>query len=55
MKKYIQPAIYVFELKMENALLSSSNVELKTVDEYAEGDEYTRHTIWNNNAWPYEE
>ena len=55
MKKYIQPAICVFEIKMENALLGGSDVNLGTTNEYVEGEEYTRHTIWNNNAWPNEE
>lgn len=55
MKKYIQPAIYVFEIKMESALLGSSDVNLGTHKDVVEEQEYTQHTIWNNNAWPYEE
>lgn len=56
MKKYIQPAICVFELKMENALLGGSDVNLGTHQGVVvEEQEYTQHTIWNNNQWPYEE
>lgn len=59
MKKYIQPAIYVFEIKMESALLGSSNLqELSTSNEVVDSEvseEYTHHKIWDNTAWPYEE
>ena len=56
MKKYIQPAIYVFEIKMESALLGSSTLqEISTSAEVEESEEYTHHKIWDNTAWPYEE
>ena len=56
MKKYIQPAIYVFEIKMESALLGSSNLQdLSTNSVVEESEEYTHHKIWDNTAWPYEE
>ena len=56
MKKYIQPAIYVFEIKMESALLGSSNPpEMGTSTDIVEDPEYTNHKIWDNTAWPYEE
>ena len=56
MKKYIQPAIYVFEIKMESALLGSSNLqELSTSTDVVDTEEYTHHSIWNNTAWPDEE
>ena len=56
MKKYIQPAIYVFEIKMESALLGSSNLqEMGTYNETGATGEYTHHKIWDNTAWPYEE
>lgn len=56
MKKYIQPAINVFEIKMESALLGSSNLqEMGTTPEVEASEEYTHHKIWDNTAWPYEE
>ena len=56
MKKYIQPAIYVFEIKMESALLGNSNMqEMSTFNEKEASEEYTHHSIWNNNAWTDEE
>ena len=56
MKKYIQPAIYVFEIKMETALLGNSNMqEMSTFNEDGASGEYTHHSIWNNNAWTDEE
>lgn len=56
MKKYIQPAIYVFEIKMESALLGSSNLqELSTSNDMVDTEEYTHHKIWEDTAWPYEE
>ena len=56
MKKYIQPAIYVFEIKMESALLGSSNPpELSTSNDMVETEEYTQHSTWNNTAWTDEE
>lgn len=56
MKKYIQPAIYVFEIKMESALLGGSNLQdLSTFNEVEGSEEYTHHSIWNNTAWPDEE
>ena len=56
MKKYIQPAIYVLEIKMESALLGSSNPpEMSTTPEVEASEEYTHHKIWDNTAWPYEE
>ena len=56
MKKYIQPAIYVFEIKMESALLGSSNPpEMGTSTDIVEDPEYTHHKIWNNTAWTDEE
>ena len=55
MKKYMQPAICVFEIKMENALLGGSNVDLGTHQDVVKEEEYTQHTIWNNNQWPCEE
>ena len=56
MKKYIQPAIYVFEIKMESALLGSSNPpEMSTTPDMVETEEYTQHSTWNNTAWTDEE
>ena len=56
MKKYIQPAIYVFEIKMESALLGSSNLQdIGTSTDIVEDPEYTHHKIWDTTAWPYEE
>ena len=56
MKKYIQPAIYVFEIKMESALLGGSELPgMSTSEDVVETDEYTQHTFWNNNEWSYEE
>ena len=56
MKKYIQPAIYVFEIKMESALLGSSNPpEMSTSTDIVEDPEYTQHSTWNNTAWTDEE
>ena len=56
MKKYIQPAIYVFEIKMESALLGGSNLpEMSTFNDVEGSEEYTHHKIWDDTAWPYEE
>lgn len=56
MKKYIQPAIYVFEIKMESALLGSSNLqEMGTSTDMVGTEEYTQHSTWNNTAWTDEE
>ena len=56
MKKYIQPAIYVFEIKMESALLGGSNIpQTSTTPEVEASEEYTHHKIWDNTAWTDEE
>ena len=56
MKKYIQPAIYVFEIKMESAMLGGSDIpQTSTFNNKEASEEYTHHKIWDNTAWPYEE
>ena len=55
MKKYIQPAIYVFEIKMESALLGSSNPpEMSTSTEVEGSEEYTNRQDWQRFDWTEE-
>lgn len=52
MKKYIQPAIYVFGINMESALLSGSNLpEIGTTPEVEESEEYTNRQEWQQFDW----
>ena len=55
MKKYIQPAIYVFEIKMESALLGSSNLPgMSASTEVEESEEYTNRQDWQRFDWTEE-
>ena len=55
MKKYIQPAIYVFEIKMESALLGSSTLqEIRTNQEVEASEEYTNRQDWQRFDWTEE-
>ena len=55
MKTYIQPAIYVFEIKMESALLSGSNLpDMSTTPEVEGSEEYTNRQDWQRFDWTEE-
>ena len=55
MKKYIQPAICVFEIKMESALLGSSTLqEIGTSTDKVESEEYTNRQDWQRFDWTEE-
>ena len=55
MKKYIQPAIYVFEIKMESALLGGSNLPvIGTTPDVEETEEYTNRQDWQRFDWTEE-
>lgn len=57
MKKYIQPAINVYEIKMESALLGNSKLpeDISTSTNVVETEEYSHHSIWDNTDWSQEE
>ncbi|MDD6123405.1 MAG: hypothetical protein PUB53_03015 [Bacteroidales bacterium] len=56
MKKYIQPAINVYEIKMESALLGNSKLpDMSTSTEIVDTEEYSHHSIWDNTDWSQEE